>query len=128
MIFRDLLAIRSLARTVPAVLAGALVTCGECPGKARGTRRRLLARKRARAVLHGRHDSEARHASQLTYHGVLAPAASWRSDSVPAPARRRIKSSGSRGVEKIKNAVAMKPRGGGSPLNRLSSFLRTWPR
>jgi hypothetical protein len=26
---------------------------------------------------------------QLTYHGVLAPAASWRSDIVPAPVRRR---------------------------------------
>ena len=26
---------------------------------------------------------------QLTYHGVLAPAASWRSDIVPAPAHRR---------------------------------------
>jgi len=35
---------------------------------------------------------------QLTYHGVLAPAASWRSDIVPAPANRRRPSCAGGGV------------------------------
>ncbi len=35
---------------------------------------------------------------QLTYHGVLAPASSWRSDIVPAPPARRRRSCGSSGA------------------------------